>query len=211
MSDPESNQDPPRPTTSNVADRQPPSSPAKGREPSPKERFRELASPRTVADEHEQEESLWIGGYSPKAMVGMWVVMALVTVAIIAAAVLFEPLTFLIAAGLIVAMWLVGGFAYLWRRLGIHYELTTQRFIHKKGVLTRHTDRIEVIDINDVSYRQGPIERILGVGTIVITSSDQSHPELTMVGIDEVTRIAGLIDDVRRKERRKRSLHLRQM
>jgi hypothetical protein len=76
-------------------------------------------------------------------------------------------------------------------------------------VLVRKTDRIEVIDIEDVSYTQGIVQRMLGVGTITISGRDQSHPTLNLCGIDNVPEVASLIDDVRRDERRKRSLHTR--
>jgi hypothetical protein len=46
------------------------------------------------------------------------------------------------------------------------------------------------------------------VGTIHISSSDRTHPELLLLGIDDVKRVADLIDDVRRKERRQRGLHI---
>ena len=108
----------------------------------------------------------------------------------------------------IVVAWLVGAVLYGWRRFGVHYELTSQRFIHQTGILTRATDRIEVIDIDDVSFTQGPVQRMFGVGRITITSSDRSHPLLHMIGIADVKSVAGLIDDVRRKERRRRSLHI---
>ena len=76
------------------------------------------------------------------------------------------------------------------------------------GILSRRTDRIELIDIDDVSYVQGIIQRVLGVGSIKISSSDRSHPELTMIGIDQVEKIADMIDDARRLERRRRGLHI---
>ena len=177
----------------------------------PMERFRELASRRTSGGDNEAETSLWTGTYSSKAMVGVWAGLSLFTLALVVAAIMVEAFSLWWALGIAVAAWLIGVVQYLWRRFSIHYELTTQRFIHKDGLVTRHTDRIEVIDISDVSYRQGPVERMLGVGTIIISSSDVSHPSLTMIGIDDVTRVATLIDDTRRKERRKRSLHLRQM
>ncbi|MFO0944134.1 MAG: PH domain-containing protein [Pirellulales bacterium] len=97
---------------------------------------------------------------------------------------------------------------YFVRRIGQHYELTTQRFIHQSGILVRRTDRLEVIDIEDVSYTQGIIQRMLGVGTIQISGRDQTHPVLLLSGIDKVPEVASLIDDVRRAERRKRSIHL---
>ena len=78
-------------------------------------------------------------------------------------------------------------------------------------MLARRTERIEVIDIEDVSFHQGPVQRMLGIGTIELTSTDRSHPQLIMPGIAQVKTVAGLIDDVRRRERQRRSLHIRSM
>jgi membrane protein YdbS with pleckstrin-like domain len=77
-----------------------------------------------------------------------------------------------------------------------------------RGLLWRQTDRIEVIDIDDVAFTQGPVERVFGLGTVRITSSDQSHPELSLPGIENVQIVAGLIDDARRNERRRRGLYI---
>ena len=93
-------------------------------------------------------------------------------------------------------------------RLSVEYTLTTQRLIHKHGLLHRVTNRVEVIDIDDVSYSQGPIERLLGVGTIKLLSSDVSDPQLVLRGIDNVQKVATLIDNARREERRRRGLYL---
>lgn len=181
-------------------------------EPSAAAKFRDqVASKQQGLDDYDPEEKLWSGGYSPKAMIGSWFLMAVISVVLLIAPLFVPPslpLSFPIAIAIIAVIWVVGGLRYVWRRLGVHYALTSQRFVHKSGILTRETDRIEVIDIDDVSYRQGPVQRTLGVGTIIITSSDRSHPVLTMVGIDKVSDVAGLIDDIRRTERRKRSLHI---
>ena len=95
-----------------------------------------------------------------------------------------------------------------YRQLAEHYYLTNRRFIHERGLLWRVIDRIEAIDIDDVSYQQGPIERLLGVGSIQIRSSDNSHPQLELLGIEKAREIAEQIDEVRRQERRKRGLHI---
>jgi len=162
-------------------------------------------------EDYEPEEELWNGGYSAKAMVGTWILLAGLSVLAVVLAtitILGVKIPFLVSLGIIGVMWLVGAVVYLLRRFGVHYELTSQRFIHQTGILTRNTDRIEVIDIDDVRFTQGPIQRIFGVGKITVTSSDRSHPNLDMIGIAEVKSVAGLIDDVRRKERRRRSLHI---
>jgi membrane protein YdbS with pleckstrin-like domain len=156
----------------------------------------------------EAEIELWSGGFSPKAMIGTWLGMGIVSVGLLVLPFFIEQLSFPAAILMILAVWAFGGLRYAWRRLGVHYQLTTQRFIHQMGVVTRRTDRIEVIDIDDVSFTQGPVQRMFGVGTIVLTGSDRTHPTLSMIGIADVKEVAGLIDDTRRKERRKRSLHI---
>lgn len=216
MSEPDSpdSQQPetPHPDTAQAANRggsAPEPSPERLAEETAATKFRQkIASHQAELQDYDAEENLWTGGYSPRAMFGTWALMGLVTLALLAGAVMIEQLSWTLAIGLIILMWLLAICLYASRRLGVHYQLTTQRFIHRVGLLTRQTDRIEVIDIDDVSFTQGPIERVMGVGTIVITSSDRSHPELTMIGIEKVAEVAGLIDDIRRKERRKRSLHI---
>jgi len=156
----------------------------------------------------EAETSVWSGGYSPKAMIGTWVFGAVITVAAVVVAAIYLSNYFLWIMLAILVMWGLVGVMYAYRRLGFQYELTTQRFIHQTGLLSRRTDRIEVIDIDDVSVKQGPVQRIFGIGSVVIESSDKSHPMLEMIGIADAKNVAGLIDDTRRKERRKRSLHI---
>ena len=177
---------------------------------SAQEKFQQGVADKKQAElDHDEDETiLWQGGYSPKAMIGTWIAMAVVSILLLILAGLFEPLTFMMAIGGVVLIWIVGGLRYAYRRLGYHYELTTQRFIHQSGLLSRQTDRIEVIDIDDVSFKQGPIQRVFGVGTIDLTGSDRTHPSLMMHGIAKVRDVSGLIDDTRRKERKRRSLHI---
>jgi uncharacterized membrane protein YdbT with pleckstrin-like domain len=176
----------------------------------PTDKFKELTQASTDATQAVPERSLWQGGYSPKAMYGTWLLTVIITIAALVGVALFGKEyanIWYIVGGILLVIWILVVGRYVVRRLSEHYELTTQRFIHQKGLLVRRTDRIEVIDIEDVSYTQGIIERMLGVGSIKITGQDESHPELTMAGIDKVPEIASLIDDVRRAERRKRSIH----
>ena len=156
------------------------------------------------------EEELWTGGYSPKAMYGPWLGAAIVTIAGLIAVPMLRPDTLgwsIFGVGAIV-LW--GGLFLLlaYRRLSVKYRLTSQRLFHEQGVLRRVTDRIEVIDIDDVTFEQGIIERMLDVGTIRITSSDRSSPELSMPGIDNVKEVADTIDHARRTERQRRGLFI---
>jgi membrane protein YdbS with pleckstrin-like domain len=179
-------------------------------EPTAQEKFQQSVAAKKQAelDQDDDEINLWQGGYSPKAMVGTWIAMAVLSVLLLILSTQVDQITIAMGLGGVLLIWIVGGLRYAYRRLGYHYELTTQRFIHQSGLLHRQTDRIEVIDIDDVSFTQGPIQRMFGVGTISLTGSDRTHPNLAMLGIADVREVSGLIDDTRRKERKRRSLHI---
>lgn len=184
--------------------------PAAGSEPpaDPKARFEQAAASKQSTEE-EQENDLWQGAYSPKAMVGIWFGGAVATLlAIVIAAFAAGPAAWGYLLTAIVLAWVIMAAVYGYRRYSVHYTLTDQRLIHESGLLWRTVDRVELIDIDDVTYRQGPVERALGVGTILISSSDRTTPELELPGIDNVREVSDEIDDARRKERRSRGLHI---
>jgi len=179
--------------------------------------FDQAKRPRDESDkEVDNEQMLWEGSYSGKSMIGTWILAVLGSGALIGIAaalhmtplVAFAPVIWIAVGGLIGCWWVYLFCVLLYRKWSVHYELTDQRFIHRTGILSRRTDRIELIDIDDVSFSQGFIERLAGVGAILISSSDQSHPELLMRGIASVEEISNIIDDARRKERRRRGLHI---
>ena len=155
------------------------------------------------------ERELWRGSYSAKAMYGNWLLALVATlVAVVVSVFLPNPITWLAAGAIVAVLWLVLVVQYLIERWSVSYALTTQRFVHQRGLLKRVINRIEVIDIDDVTVEQGFIERMFGVGTIKLLSSDTSDPTLVLRGIDDVKRVATLIDDARRDERRKRGLYM---
>lgn len=161
----------------------------------------------------DQEEELWQGGYSGKSMIGSWISAGLFTLVALVVGIVFAftGVAIIVAVVAVLAAWSWVAATYAYRRFSVHYTLTTQRFVHASGILSRRTDRVEVIDVDDVTYRQGFIERFLNVGTIELVSTDRTDPTLVLRGIDDVKRVAGLIDDARRAERRKRGLHIEQV
>ncbi|TWU00056.1 Bacterial membrane flanked domain protein [Botrimarina colliarenosi] len=181
--------------------------PAEGGDP--RDRFKQAVANKQ-ANGVDAEDHLWSGSYSHLAMLGTWIGGAVATVAAVVVAGLANTsangwFAVLLGIGL---MWLALAAWYGYRRLSVHYKLSTQRFVHESGLLWRTVDRVELIDVDDITYRQGPVERMLGVGTIVISSSDRTSPELHLPGIENVATVADAIDDARRTERRTRGLHI---
>ena len=152
------------------------------------------------------EETLWEGSYSPKAMLGTIVLCVLLSIGLLVVALVFSTsaaLTWVLLAGIVV-VWLVAAVRLGANRLGRSYKLTNQMFYHREGVLNRRTDRIELIEVHDVTWEQGLFERIVGVGTITITSADRTDPKLPIRGIENVESVASQIDKARRSEQVRR-------
>lgn len=168
------------------------------------------AMPDRTVDEPEQY--LWAGNYSVKTMIGSWIGGGLISILapiILALSPASNNETVWLILGIALAamwLWLIGTAVY--RKLSDQYELTSQRLKHRAGIFFRRANRIELIDIDDVMYEQGPVQAMMGLGTITIRSSDTTHPQLRMVGMADVKQLADRIDDARRAERRKRGLHI---
>ncbi|NOY42569.1 MAG: PH domain-containing protein [Planctomycetes bacterium] len=175
----------------------------------PKQRF-EAAAAATRSTDDPPENELWQGQYSKLAMIGSWIGAGVVSLLLIVVALSmsFSSTGWSITVAAIVLLWIGLVCRLFYRQLSERYYLTDQRFIHESGILWREINRIEAIDVDDVSFQQGPIERLFGVGTITITSSDRSHPKLDLPGIEKVHMVAEMIDEVRRQERRKRGLYV---
>ncbi len=167
----------------------------------------------TPATQDQPEEELWHGGYCSKAMIGAWTLSGLISLGL-----LIVGLVWARQAGywlmLLLAMlvpWLYDLVVLCYRRLSVRYLLTTQRLMHESGVLRRVNDRVEVLDMDDITYEQGLLERLVGVGTIRISSADRTHPELLLQGIENVKGVSELFDGARCAERRRRGLHVEQI
>ena len=161
----------------------------------------------------DSETVLWDGRFSKLAMIGEWIGAIVLTIAVLVIGGLWGMTSqqWGWAVALLAIVWIGLVLRFLYKQLSIKYHLTNQRFIHERGLLWRSIDRIEAIDIDDVAVQQGPVERMLGVGSVRIRSSDSSTPEFMVEGIEDVRRVATLIDDARRKERRKRGVYVEQV
>jgi membrane protein YdbS with pleckstrin-like domain len=156
------------------------------------------------------DSALWEGSFSKLAMLGSWVAAGIVSLGVIVwgLAAGFDGRRWGYALMGVAVLWILLLLRLIYMQLSVHYKLTSQRFVHERGLLWRQQDRIETIDIDDVAVHQGPVQRMLGVGTVRLTSSDRSTPEFVLVGIEDVRKVAMLIDDARRNERRRRGVHI---
>ncbi|MFP6669524.1 MAG: PH domain-containing protein [Pirellulales bacterium] len=186
----------------------PPATASESTTATPRDKFRPADDRQDIVDD--EEVDIWKGGYSPKAMFSVWIAAGLLTLLAMVGAIWLgaSGRVWLYLSIATACVWIGLLLRLVYMRLDVHYHLTSQRFIHEQGILRRKTDRVEVIDIDDVAFEQNIIERIVGVGTIRLESSDKSHSELVLKGIDQVKEVAGQLDAARRKERVRRGLHI---
>jgi membrane protein YdbS with pleckstrin-like domain len=65
------------------------------------------------------------------------------------------------------------------------YELTSRRMRLRDGIIARHGRDIPLSRITDVSFRKGPLDRLLGCGTLVVESAGE-HGEIRLTEIPHV-------------------------
>ncbi len=153
----------------------------------------------------ESEEDLWQGRSSWKFYADLILVAAGWTV--IAGIVWFTTPRWL---GWIVVFMALAGWVYVAGRvahglLNYHYRLTTQRLFTERGVLSRTIDQTELIRIDDVRIHKTLLNRMTGVGSVELFSTDASDRHVTIWGVEKPDELAESIRD-RMRSLRQRSL-----
>ena len=90
-------------------------------------------------------------------------------------------------------------FVAIWRYLLVRtmrYELTTQRFRVTHGVLARRTDELELYRVKDTAFSQTLFQRMFGLGTIAMATSDESTP-LAIIACIPASRAKALREEIR--------------
>jgi membrane protein YdbS with pleckstrin-like domain len=151
------------------------------------------APPAGAADAAEKE--LWQGGYSALSaahLSTLCLVFALTDGFV--AFKLFEAGTtrwLVLGAAALPAIYVGGG--VLAAKLGVHYRLTTQRLFIREGILTRTLSEVELVRVDDVTVRQGLIQRLFGVGDVLLASTDRSSGAIEILGIDRPIEVKEMI------------------
>jgi membrane protein YdbS with pleckstrin-like domain len=87
--------------------------------------------------------------------------------------------------------------------LGHRYRLTTQRLFIERGILSQTVDQTELIRVDDVRLYKSLLDRLFGLGSVALTSTDASDREVLIVGVAEPDKVAEAIRSHMRVMRRK--------
>jgi membrane protein YdbS with pleckstrin-like domain len=91
----------------------------------------------------------------------------------------------------------------LWNILSSRYRITTQRLFIERGILSQTIDQTELVRVDDVRVRRGLIDRMLGLGTIEVISTDATDQAVMMEGVRNPQAVAEHIRERMRLLRKK--------
>lgn len=179
---------------------------------------RAAAAPATPAESvtagmtgrrNEPERDIWTIQFSPRGMIGSWIVVGiLVAICLTIATLTVVGWPWMLAASF--AIILIQQCRYWYRRHHDKYRLTSYRLIQESGILSRTVNRIELIDIQDIQLVRSLIDRMVGIGTIALLSNDISSPKMRINAIDDVEKRFEELESVLRVEKRRREIRVEQ-
>ena len=65
------------------------------------------------------------------------------------------------------------------------FKITNYRIDYEHGLISTNIETLELWHVNDIAMRQGPLDKIFGVGSINITSDDRSTPNLEIKSVSD--------------------------
>ena len=107
---------------------------------------------------------------------------------------------------------------FLWkdrrRRLGLplsftRYRLSEDRLFQEKGFFNIHSEEVLLYRVRDLELRMSLWQRIFGVGTVCVHSSDKTEPHLELLSVKQPREVKELI--FRQVEQAKESRRMRTM
>ena len=103
------------------------------------------------------------------------------------------------AIGLVVPliMWIIRW----WATKTTSYELTTQRLRRRMGILNRRVDELELFRVKDYAMEQPLMLRMLGLGNLMLITSDASTPTVYLKAIRDVEKVREMLRNAVQTER----------
>jgi membrane protein YdbS with pleckstrin-like domain len=149
--------------------------------PAPTPQEAQQAAPHRAPDDMEEiyyEGSPLLRGQLGKGF--LWILGGLILIALsIAAPILHWNLPWW-AYVAVAVVGLVLIFVPLIQSKTIRYRISNYRIDFERGLLSKNIDSLELWHVEDVSFHQSLLDRILGVGNIKVISHDDTLPTLVM-------------------------------
>ena len=90
------------------------------------------------------------------------------------------------------------------------YSLSADRLFIKRGIFTIREDEVRLYRIRDISLRQSFIQRLFGLGTINISSSDSTMGNFQLINIKKSRNVKEMLSDTVETERERKRVSMRE-
>lgn len=151
----------------------------------------------------EKEETLWVGRTAWKHFGGFIVACFATAMVILVVAGVWLPAGFLYGLGLVVVGAVVAVGRIALTIFSTRYRLTTERLFIDRGILHQTIDQIELIRVDDIRVTKRLVDRIFGLGSVEILSTDSSDRSIEITGVVDADHVAELVRSRMRTARRK--------
>lgn len=82
------------------------------------------------------------------------------------------------------------------------YSVTENKLIIRRGLFIDREDEIILYRIKDITLRRGPLQQMLGVGTIIIESVDITTPKLFICSVKDSRKVKELLSKLIEKNKK---------
>jgi len=144
-------------------------------------------APHREADD--REEIYFQGSPMVRGNLGKILLWAIVGILLIAAPIVYyfvtNPHTFPIwwvSLALVVAGLVMLFIPYLIVK-SVRYRITNYRIDFERGIFGKKIDTLELWHVEDIRFDQSFLDRIFGVGNLMVVSADETTPQLRMHGL----------------------------
>jgi len=176
----------------------------------PPSNFAPEAGAAGIAQPAPPETELWSGRTSWKhyaGRIGLWVVANILFSALIgwiASARKWELswVIWTVLAGVVVSG-LIFIIPVFLRIISRRYRLTSQRLFIERGILSQTIDQTELIRVDDVRLEKTLLDRIFGLGTVSLLSTDVSDRLVVIEGVNNAEKVAESVRTNMRAQRGK--------
>ena len=135
-------------------------------------------------DEPAEESSVWKDRPSQLLNLPHYLAAGLIGIALLV-------LTFAVSGYIAIGILIPLGFI-VWKYFSVRcqiFELTTERLRFYSGVLNQDIDEIELYRVKDSRILKPLWQRVFGLGTVVLETSDRTHPNPVIPAIQEAAEV----------------------
>ena len=73
------------------------------------------------------------------------------------------------------------------------YKVSNQRILLETGVLSKRIDEVDMRTVEDIEFRQGVLERLLGIGDIAVIAADKGMGRFRLIAVENPRDVRELI------------------